>query len=417
MTSYAELSARFRPVFDRITEGAQERDAERVLPHAQVAWLDEARFGALRVPESAGGFGASIETLAHLLVDLAAADSNVAHLYRSHLGFVETIAWQPPAVREDWYARVVAGETVGNASTEIGGNALGTLNTRLTEQPDGTYVLEGKKYYTTGTIFSDWTRVSAGLTGHDSRVFALVRTDAPGVTVVDDWDGFGQKLTGTGTTVLEDVAVAPEHVWPRTPKSQEALHEAAFFQLVLLCVQAGIARAARDEAAGIVAGRTRTFNTGSGVPFREDPLILAEIGQIASKAYVCEATVLAAARALDVARTADGRIGLSHDPADAPQEAIEAELAVEAAHVGVPELAIEAAQALFRCSGASATSARKGHDRHWRNAQTVATHNPIPFRARSLGDFHVNGTVPEGLNAIGDATRGSATSSVEGSAS
>ena len=59
--------------------------------------------------------------------------------------------------------------------------------------------------------------------------------------------------------------------------------------------------------------------------------------------------------------------------------------------------------------GASATSTAKGLDRHWRNAQTVATHNPIAFRARALGDYLINGTLPEGLNAIGDARTGATT--------
>ena len=85
-----------------------------------------------------------------------------------------------------------------------------------------------------------------------------------------------------------------------------------------------------------------------------------------------------------------------------------AELAVEHAQVTVPELALGAAQELFLTGGASATSTAKGLDRHWRNAQTVATHNPIAFRARAIGDFWINGTVPEGLNAIGDAPAASA---------
>ena len=39
---YAALSARFRPVFGRIAEGALERESNHVLPFEQVAWLKEA---------------------------------------------------------------------------------------------------------------------------------------------------------------------------------------------------------------------------------------------------------------------------------------------------------------------------------------------------------------------------------------
>ncbi|ATG54758.1 acyl-CoA dehydrogenase [Brachybacterium ginsengisoli] len=400
----APLRERFSPLFERIAAGTVERERERRLPAAEIAELDEAGFGTLRVPREHGGPGVSIETFTHLLVDLARADSNIAHQYRSHFGFLESLRFQPAQVQDLWYPRILAGATVGNASTERGGNRLGTLNTQLASTSDGTTV-SGTKYYTTGTIFADYTRVSAALEGQDGRCFAVVPTDAPGVTIEDDWDGFGQKLTGTGTTVLESVAVEPGGVLEREPGGYEATHEAAFFQHVLLVVLAGIARAARDDAAFLVASRSRTFNTGSGLPFREDPLIQEAVGRLAAKAFSAEAVVLQCARALD-----EGLVA-SEDPADGadgPRGVDRAEIALEQAQISVPELALGAAQDLFLTVGASATSTSKALDRHWRNAQTVATHNPIAFRARSVGDHFINGTVPEGLNAIGEATSATA---------
>lgn len=397
---YASLRAHFQPHFERIAAGALVREQDRLLPFEEIRALDAAGFSALRVPTSHGGPGVSIETFTRLLIDLAEADSNVAHIYRSHGGFLETIRFQPPAVQERWYARILAGQTVGNASTEKGGNALGELNTTLTRTNDG-YRLNGRKFYSTGTIFSSHTRVSASIPGAPGRRFAVVATDAPGVHVADDWDGFGQKLTGTGTTTFDDVEVAAEDVFDRVVGTPEALHEAAFFQLVLLAVLAGIARAARRDAAATIAGRTRTFNTGLGLPFREDPLIQEATGRIAAKAFTAEAAVLHAACVLDEALAAD---------ADTLAEAVQAsEVAVEHAQITVPELALGAAQDLFLTVGASATSTSKSLDRHWRNAQTVATHNPIAFRARAVGDYWINGTLPEGLNAIGDATKTPAT--------
>lgn len=402
-SDYTTQHARFAEIFARIGEGSRERDFERILPFEQVAWLNEAGFSALRVPVEFGGAGVSIETFTRLLIDLAAADSNVAHLYRSHFGFIESLQWQNDEVSRRWYQLAAAGKIIGNASTERGGNALGRLNTVLSKQNDG-WVLNGEKYYTTGTIFSDYTRVSAGLDGEDGRTFAVVGTKAAGVNIVDDWDGFGQRLTGTGTTTFKNVQVANEDIFDRVAGGAEGTHEAAFFQLVLLAVLAGIARAARDDASESVAKRARTFNTGSGLPFREDPLIQETVGRIATKAFSAEAIVLAAARSLDAAL----EVSLAQEPDASGHRATtieghHAELAVEQAQVAVPELAIGAAQQLFETGGASATSTSKGLDRHWRNAQTVATHNPISFRARSIGDFFINGTLPEGLTAIGDA--------------
>lgn len=164
----AALRSRFAPLFAQIEAGAVERERERRLPVAEIAALDEAGFGTLRVPRAHGGPGVSIETLTQLLVDLARADSNIAHQYRSHFGFVESLRFQPREVQDLWYARVLAGATVGNASTERGGNRLGTLSTQLSTI-DGATTVTGTKYYTTGTIFADYTRVSAALEGEDGR--------------------------------------------------------------------------------------------------------------------------------------------------------------------------------------------------------------------------------------------------------
>ena len=51
-----------------------------------------------------------------------------------------------------------------------------------------------------------------------------------------------------------------------------------------------------------------------------------------------------------------------------------------------------AATRLFEVGGASATLRTRGLDRHWRNARVLASHNPLIYRARLLGDRAVNGT-------------------------
>ena len=125
--STRELFDVFQPVFDRIAAGAVEREQQRILPFEQFWWLNERRFGALTVPRSRGGYGATLEQLAELLIALASADSNVAHVYRSHLGFIASLSSEESNV---WFPRIAAGETVGNAATERSGAALGTARSR-----------------------------------------------------------------------------------------------------------------------------------------------------------------------------------------------------------------------------------------------------------------------------------------------
>lgn len=389
---YEALAGRFRPLFARIAEGALAREQDRVLPFEQVRLLNEAGFGRLRVPLEHGGDGIGFEPFFRLLIELAEADPSVAHLYRSHFAFVETVGLEDRDFQARWYPRVVAGEIFGNAATEPSGNALGSTGTTLTRAGED-WLLNGRKFYTTGTIFAEWIAVTASTEGIDGRQYAVVSTTAPGVEILDDWDGFGQQLTGTGTTVFRDAVVPDANIIQR---SVSTTHEPAFFQLVLLAVLAGIGRAALADARVLVRDRKRTFNTGSGELFRRDPLILQLVGHLAAKASAADSIVRAAARELDAA--ADPDLDLT-----AEQRYTRGAVAVEKAQLLVPELVQAAAQQLFDVTGASSTSRAKALDRHWRNARTVATHNPAVFKARIVGDFEVNGTLPEGLHSIGDA--------------
>jgi len=392
---YQELLDRFSAVFARIAEGSREREQRRILPFEQVQWLKEAGFTTLRVPESHGGSPISHEHLFRLLIELAAADSNVAHLLRSHFSFVETISLQPAEFQDRWFPKVLEGQIFGNAATERGGNALGTTNTKLVKKAGG-WVLHGEKYYTTGSIFADWIVVMATTEGVEGRQYAIVERNAEGVEILDDWDGFGQPLTGTGTAIFSEVLVAPENIIQRKVASTL---EPAFFQLCLLSVLVGIGKAARHEAASIVSTRTRTFNTGSGSLFKDDPQIQELVGRLAANVFAAESIVTMAARELDAA--VDQQLGLDPDAAY-----LRAELAVQQAHVATPKLILDATSELFDVTGASAVSTSKSLDRFWRNARTVATHNPVAFKARSVGDYFINGTVPTGLNSIGEAKAG-----------
>lgn len=392
---FQDLLDQFNDVFARIAQGATEREQQRILPFEQVQWLKDAGFTTLRVPASHGGSPISHEHLFRLLIELAAADSNVAHLLRSHFSFVETIALQSQEFQDRWFPRVLAGEIFGNAATERGGNALGTTNTKLIQTGNG-WVLQGEKYYTTGSIFADWVVVMATTDGVEGRQYAIIDRHAQGVEILDDWDGFGQPLTGTGTAIFTKVVVEEANIIQRKVASTL---EPAFFQLCLLAVLVGIGKGARNAAAGIVATRTRTFNTGSGALFKDDAQIQELVGRLAANVFAAEAIVVTAARELDAAL--DEQLGLD------PQTAyLRAELAVQQAHVAAPKLILDATSEIFDVTGASAVSTSKSLDRFWRNARTVATHNPVAFKARSVGDYFINGTIPTGLNSIGEAKAG-----------
>jgi alkylation response protein AidB-like acyl-CoA dehydrogenase len=383
---YEELVSRFGPTFRRIREGAVEREAMRRLPIDEVAWLKELRFGALRVPAQSGGGGASLPELFSVLIELSEADSNLTQALRGHFGFAEDIVNSTnPERRALWLPRLARGDIVGNAWTEIGEGKVSGFSTKLTGR-EGALRLNGAKYYTTGSYLADWIDVGASDEAGNG-IGVTVARDAPGVHVADDWNGFGQILTVSGSATFTDVAVEPGHVVQDEGRPK---YFPAFFQLVHLATLAGIGRAAANDVARLVAQRRRTYSHANGPVAAQDPQVLQIVGRVRGAAYAAGATVLHNARALQ--RAFDAHLAAN---AEAEDTAVAiAELEVSQSVTVVSNLVLDATTLLFDALGASATSRELGLDRYWRNARTLASHNPRIYKDRIVGDFSVNGTRP-----------------------
>ncbi|MDE1186562.1 MAG: acyl-CoA dehydrogenase family protein [Pantoea sp.] len=393
-TDYTQLAAHFRPVFARIATGAADRERHRTLPDDPLQWLKEAGFGTVRIPREKGGWGASLPQLFQLLTELAEADSNLPQALRAHFAFVEDRLNQPDSQERDgWFRRFIDGELVGSGWTEIGTVKLGDVVTRVTPDEKG-WTLNGEKFYSTGTLFADWIDVYARRNDNQGDVIALVSAHQPGVSREDDWDGFGQRLTGSGTTRFENAYVEQQHVFDFAERFR---YQTAFYQHVLLATLAGIARAAARDATQGVAARQRIYSHSNGSASRQDVQVLQVVGEVTSLAFAVEATVIRAAHSLQSAYEA--HISADEDYINAVNAEAEAEAGQ--AQVIASELVPRAATELFNALGASDTRLSKALDRHWRNARTVASHNPVIYKARDIGDWKVNGTPPTAIWQIG----------------
>lgn len=381
---YESLASRFRGIFDDIRGCAAEREVQRILPHDQMRTLARAGFTALRVPEEDGGSGATLPELFNLLIELGEADSNVAQSLRGHLGFVEQVLnAKPSSWRKRWLQRLAQGTLVGPGRSESGEVEQGKRSTQLLQQ-NGRWILRGTKFYSTGALYADWIDVGASGVNGESYV-ALVERNAPGVEPLDDWNGFGQRLTSSGTTHYRDVEVEPTQV--RLDDERFAYYQ-SFYQLVHLANAAGIARAASRETAEAVRTRTRSFSNGNANLVRDDPQVLEVVGQLRAAAYSAGAIVQHNARAVE-------RVWLAAQQGDAvalAQARATADLEVAQAQHIVFELVLNTSTHLFDALGASSTLAPLALDRFWRNVRTLANHNPRIYKTRIAGDFAVNGT-------------------------
>jgi alkylation response protein AidB-like acyl-CoA dehydrogenase len=384
--TWEELAQRFRPIFARIAEGAVEREQTRTLAYEPVAWLREAGFGAVRLPKAYGGLGATLPQLFRLMLELAEADSNISHLFRGHFAFLEGRLNIPDAASHDrWFPLVAKGKILGYAMAERTAHTGG--DAKLIRE-DGVYYVDGTKYYSTGTIYADWIIVT--LIDGEERVSVAVPTDAKGVTRLDDWDGFGQRLTGSGTTKFDRVRINDDQIIRRFgPNDFTHNYQKSFLQLILLASAAGVGRAVVRDGIEFVKPRTRAFGIPGKSNPKGDPLVQRVLGKVSSLAFSAETLVLGIAQHLEELYQSAQR----GTATEADYVATEIK-AYQAQQIVLPQV-LEASTLVFEVGGASATSETRRLDRHWRNVRTAASHNPAIHREAAIGDYLLNGTVPD----------------------
>ncbi|GLQ09460.1 monooxygenase [Devosia yakushimensis] len=389
------IAAPFRQIFARIRERAVARDVERDLPREEIRWLKDAGFSTLRLPVENGGLGLTLPEFFGLLIELSEADPNITNAYRSHFGFTEDVINAPKSEwRNTWLTRLGQRETIGSGFSETGDGKIGTYSTRLIRNGDG-WQLNGEKYYTTGSLYADWITLGAA-DDEGNPIGALVPTGATGVEILDDWDGFGQALSASGTARFNDVAISDDLIKPSAARFS---YSGGFFQLVHLATLAGIGRAAAGDLARHVSERKRVYGRGNASRSAQDPQILQVVGKVRGAAYVSGAIALKAAEALQRAFEANQ----SGDAARKAEADRNADLEVSQSVTVITSLILDASTVLFDALGASAAKRSHGLDRHWRNARTIASHNPRIYHDRIVGDFAVNGNAPAPHGGIGVA--------------
>lgn len=368
----------------RRDDPAAERD--RVLQYDAVAQIRAAGLLALRVPTRYGGPGGSVRDVIGVVAAIARGSSNVAQALRAHFGFTERLLSNraTEAERAEWFPRIADGVVLGNAITDAAGKAPSSADTRLLADADGVLRLSGHKFYSTGTLFADLIAVSAvDADGRDLQ--AIIPVDRDGVELFDDWDGFGQRLTASGGTRFTDVEVHPVEVTTVSDGAHLG-HSTTFLQLYLAAVATGIAHGVFDDAVHYVRTKARPASHALADTASRDPFILAAVGDISAAADSARAVVLAAAGAID-------DVVNRNEVAD-PAALAEVAVTVAKAQLVAERLTLTAAERLFDTGGASATSRALNLDRHWRNARTVASHNPLAYKAYAVGNYAVNGTTP-----------------------
>ena len=372
------------------TEAAGARDAHRILPHEQVLALKESGLLALTVPTEYGGLDVPVSVLAEVMRLVAHGDPSIGQIPHSHFTFLEALRLQgTPEQQAYFYGLVLDGALFANAQSERGPHPVDVDTTTLTASGPG-YVLDGRKYYSTGALFADWLIVRAsrsdgsGLvpTAATPKAIAFVPHDARGLEVVDDWDGMGQRTTASGTVTLDAVEVPPEHVVEFSPIFTRPTVYGARAQLLHAALDVGIATAALEEGVRQAANARPHFEASVSSAV-EDPTLVQVAGELTVTVRGAQALLAEAARRVDAARA-----DLTEDSAAA------ASIAVAIAKVAAARSAVEAGSALFEFGGTRSASASGNLSRYWRDARTHTLHDATRWKIRHIGNYTLSGTKP-----------------------
>ena len=400
LTSSRDALAAADAVAADIALGSAERERAGVPLIPQLRQVADAGLLGISVPREHGGPGLNASTRVDVLRRLSRGDGAVGQLLLAHFVVTQAISGlgqRDPAPQ--LYRDVLAGGQIGNASAERGTKHALDRRTTVTKQTDGAWVLNGTKYYATGTLGASWIAVAAGIPGGDETATVFVRPDQPGVTLnLDEWSAFGQRGTASGEVLLAGVvvddALVIEEGSPPDPRTGPPTLLGAYDQALHAAIDIGIARAALEDGAAFVRTRSRPWKEALDAGIEradEEPHVVRKFGEFTARLYALEALLARGTAIID-----DGYAlpELSRDAA------AEATLTVAAAKALAQEFAVEIASGIFELTGTSGTDADANLDRHWRNVRTHSLHDPARWKYVHLGNHTLRGDPPPRLGLI-----------------
>ena len=370
-----ELAAEF-------AKEASERDRDRQLPTEEIKKFSESGLWGITVPKEYGGAFVSNVTLAEVVKIISEADPSIGQIPQNHLYMVEALRLDGTEEQKRFFFDLVLqGQRFGNAFSEVGTKSVTDVQTRLVRSHSG-YVLNGRKFYSSGALLADWIPVVAR-NEDEQTVIAFVERNAEGLTLIDDWSSFGQRTTASGTTILENVQVPQEYVIPHYLAFERPTTMGAIAQIIQAAVDVGIASAALKDTINFVRNHTRPWIDSDVERGYEDPLLIYKFGELQIKLHAAEAILRRAGEFSDRA---------VEDMTEANVAA--ASIAVAESKALAAEAAISITNTLFELAGTKSTLNQFNYDRHWRNARTHTLHDPARWKYYAVGNYHLNSVNP-----------------------
>lgn len=235
----------------------RERAEPETFPAPSIAALYDAGVIAAPLPPEHGGRGASLPEMVSAVEAIAAVSPSTALIACMPLGLAGVYGLGPEVAPERLRAafseqteRLAAdyrqGRIYAACNSEKGaGGSLAATQTVARRGADGRFTISGEKILASAgrhasTFFSTAKVTQEDLPGAGIVEFFFIDVNAPGVTVLDDWDGFGMRPTESHTVRYAD---APTRELMGFPNFLELVKPLQYWFCLFAAIPLGCARA------------------------------------------------------------------------------------------------------------------------------------------------------------------------------
>ena len=370
-------------VADFALEGRNQRDQQRLLPFAEIDLFSQKGLGGMRIPKQYGGAFVANKTLAHVFRIINKADSSVGQIPQNQIALLNMIEIMGTEEQKQFiYNEILKGKRLANGGPERNTKDTKTLATTLTFE-NGRYFVDGEKFYSTGSSFAHWLAIKA-IHPEGHVVLTIIDRNAEGVEVIDNWNGFGQRTTSSGTVKLQHVEVDPLLIFDERLLGNQPSYRGAYSQLMQVAIDVGIAEAAfADTLTAVQKAR---------------PIVDAQVEKASLEHYtlqeVGKSSVLLDAAILLLDEAAEYLAELDQLESVTDEQAAKASILVAEAKVYANDAALHISEKLLELGGSRSSLSQHNLDQHWRNARVHTLHDPIRWKLHALGDYYLNHKLP-----------------------
>lgn len=360
---------------------AIQRDAERILPFNEIETYSQSGLWAITVPKEYGGAEVSSYTVAQIIALMSGVDGSIGQIPQNHFYALEVLRnTGSEEQKRKLYTEVLQGARFGNALAEFKTKNAAHKQTSIKKTEQG-YEVNGEKFYCTGSLFAQ--RIPTLVKDENNREFlAFIPRESLGVELIDDWSGFGQRTTGSGTVKFNHVSVLAEDIIPFDTAFTTLTLVGPFAQIMHAAIETGIARAAFEETL-IRVHQARPWIDSGVNSASQDPLTKYELGRIIADVRASEVLLKRAAYSIDAAR-----------PSPNAENIAKASLDVAKVRAHSTETALKASSKLIELAGSRGSQREDGLDRFWRNARVHTLHDASRWKYYFIANHLLNGVLP-----------------------